>query len=99
MRPNDTGTITNATKVISQLIVNIMISTPSTVVTDVMIWERLWLRVWLTVSTSFVIRESISPWLGAVEVAQRHAVYFLGNILAEPISDIHDTPDMIQPCT
>ncbi len=58
----DSGTMPSATTVISGLMVSIMISTPTIVVTDVMICIRLWLSVWLIVSTSFVMRESTSPW-------------------------------------
>src|SRR5688572_15331966 len=59
----DSGMITSATRVSSQLIENIITSTPTTVTTDVMICDRLWFSVWLTVSTSLVTRESTSPWL------------------------------------
>ena len=59
----DSGTISNATSVICQLMVSIMINTPTTVITEEMICDRLWLSVWLTVSTSLVMRESTSPWL------------------------------------
>ena len=38
-----------------------MIVTPITVVTEVMICDRLWFSVWLTVSTSLVTRDSTSP--------------------------------------
>ena len=43
--------------------VSIITSTPMTVVTLVIICERLWLSVCVTVSTSLVMRLSTSPWL------------------------------------
>ena len=58
-------------RVISQLMVSIMISTPMMVVTAVMIWVRLWFRLWDRVSTSLVTRESTSPWV-------RESKYFMG---------------------
>ena len=45
------------------LMLNIIASTPITVATEVMSWDRLWLSDWLIVSTSFVIRERTSPWV------------------------------------
>ncbi len=57
----DSGTTRIAASVICQEMVSIMISTPTTVTTEVMICDRLCERVWLTVSTSLVRRESTSP--------------------------------------
>ena len=81
--------MTSATRVICQLMVSIMTSTPITVVTEVMICVRLWLSVWLTVSTSLVTRESTSPWLVPSKYSQRHAVDLFGDVLAEAVGDLH----------
>ena len=57
------GSIQSAISVSCQLMVNIMIMMPNSIVTEVMICAMLWLRVWLMVSTSFVILLRISPWV------------------------------------
>ena len=49
------------TRVISQLMVNIITSTPITVVTEVMISVMLWFKLWLIASTSLVIKDKTSP--------------------------------------
>ncbi|MPN35916.1 hypothetical protein SDC9_183419 [bioreactor metagenome] len=59
----DTISTPRMTSVSDQLIVSIMMKTPTSVVIDVMIWVRLWFRLVFSVSTSFVILESTSPWL------------------------------------
>ena len=58
-----TGTVQSATSVSCQLIESIMISTPISEQIEVISCVMLWLRLWLSVSTSFVMRESTSPWL------------------------------------
>ena len=57
-----TGRMHSATSVIAGLMDSIMHSTPAIIVTFVTICERLWFSVCVTVSTSFVMRLSTSPW-------------------------------------
>lgn len=80
--------MTKVTRVISQLILSIMISTPMMVVTAVMIWVRLWFRLWDRVSTSLVTRESTSPWVPGIEVFHGQAADFLGQLPPHVIGDL-----------
>ena len=57
----DTGIITRATSVMTALMDSIMASTPTTVTAEVIIWVTPWFRLWPRVSTSLVMRESVSP--------------------------------------
>ena len=63
MKKKERGRATSATKVIQPLMDSIITSTPTRVVTAVIIWVKLWFRVVETVSTSLVIRLSTSPWV------------------------------------
>ena len=59
----ETGRIRSAASVIHTLMESIMINTPIRVVTDVISCVRLWFRLICSVSTSFVTRERISPFV------------------------------------
>ena len=59
----EAGMMQSATSVICQLMVNIIIMIPTSVVTEVMICVTLWFRDWFRTSISLVTRESTSPWL------------------------------------
>ncbi len=61
MSTTDTGRMTTVTSVMSGLMVSIMTSTPTMVVTDVMSCVTPWFRLCPSVSTSLVMRESVSP--------------------------------------
>ena len=58
---SDTGTMTSVISVMTQLMLNIMMTTPTTVVTEVSSCVMPWLKLCPSVSTSFVMRESTSP--------------------------------------
>ena len=58
---NDSGTTNNAMSVMSALIDSIMTSTPITLTVLVMAWVTLWLKECPKVSTSLVMRLSVSP--------------------------------------
>ena len=58
---SETGMMSRATSVMSGLMKSIMATTPTTVVTPVMSCTTLCESVWPTVSTSLVMRESVSP--------------------------------------
>ena len=55
------GTMTTVMSVMSGLIESIMTNTPTMVVIEVMSCVTPWLRLWPSVSTSLVMRESVSP--------------------------------------
>ena len=55
------GKMHRAASVICQLMESIITSTPTAVVRELTICERLWLRPWPMVSTSLVTRLSTSP--------------------------------------
>ena len=57
----ESGRTRIAASVISQLIVSIITTIPSSNATDETICDKLWLSVLLTVSTSFVTRDKTSP--------------------------------------
>jgi len=88
MTPIDSGTINSATRVISQLMVNIMISTPITVTTEVMILRQALAEG--LVHRVDVVGEARQHFAltGAVKVLEGHAVDFVGDIFAESIGDI-----------
>ena len=58
---SETGTITSATRVSTQLILNIITNTPTIVVTAVTDCERLWLSAVEIASTSLVMKLITSP--------------------------------------
>ena len=57
----ETGRMNTVMSVMSGLMDSIMISTPTMVVVDVMSCVTPWFRLWPSVSTSLVMRESVSP--------------------------------------
>ena len=59
----ETGRITSEISVMSGEIDSIMTSVPTKVATDVIICVILWFKLCPSVSTSFVIRESTSPYV------------------------------------
>jgi len=61
MSASDIGSITSAISVISGEMLSIIISTPTSVATDVIIVVILWLSPCPSVSTSFVMRDKTSP--------------------------------------
>ena len=61
MSTNDTGRMSTVMPVSSGLMVSIMITTPTMVVAEVMSCVTPWLRLCPSVSTSLVMRESVSP--------------------------------------
>ena len=63
MRTSEMGRMNTVISVMSGLMVSIMMSTPMMVVVDVMSCVTPWLRLWPRVSTSFVMRDSVSPTL------------------------------------
>ena len=63
MSTTETGRMTTVISVMSGLMDSIMMSTPTMVVTDVMSWVTPWFRLWPSVSTSFVMRDRVSPTL------------------------------------
>ena len=71
MSPIEIGRITSAISVINGEILSIMIRTPMSVANEVMIVVILWFSPWPSVSTSFVMRESTSPYV-------RLSKYFIG---------------------
>ena len=61
MVSSDTGIVTSATSASSGEMMNIMISTPTTVSSEVSIWLRVCCRLWAMLSMSLVTRLSRSP--------------------------------------
>ena len=61
MSTKDTGRMSTVMPVSSGLMVSIMITTPTMVVAEVMSCVTPWFRLWPSVSTSLVMRESVSP--------------------------------------
>ncbi len=63
MIPREMGRISRDTRVIIQLMENIITRIPTSMVALVISWVMLWFRLWLRVSISLVIRDSTSPWV------------------------------------
>ena len=61
MSTSETGSMTSVIPVIARLIESIIATTPMSVVIDVIICVTPWFRLCPKVSTSLVMRESVSP--------------------------------------
>ncbi len=98
-KPTESGMMATATRVMTQLIVSIITSTPITVATEVTICVRLWLSVRFTVSTSLVMSESTSPWLVVSKYERGSLLIFAATSRRSRRVIFTDTPAMSQPCT